>query len=78
MIPSGLYRDLFSQMMKLLDDSSTMAQKQEEADNAARENTSATKVELLRQGLPENRGTASRMSACSPYRAALMARISPR
>jgi cobaltochelatase CobN len=54
-VPSGLYRDLFSQMMKLLDDASTLAQKEEEADNAARENMLATKAELLRQGLPEKR-----------------------
>jgi cobaltochelatase CobN len=54
-VPSGLYRDLFSQLMKRLDEASTLAQKQDEADNAARENTLATKAELLRQGLSEQR-----------------------
>ncbi|MBL8532950.1 MAG: cobaltochelatase subunit CobN, partial [Betaproteobacteria bacterium] len=54
-IPSGLYRDLFSQVMKLLDEAVTLAQSQPEEDNVLRTNVAATRAELLAKGLPEAR-----------------------
>ncbi|BBU63709.1 hypothetical protein MSC49_36440 [Methylosinus sp. C49] len=54
-IPSGLYRDLFSQVMKRLDEAVTIAQRQEEADNAMRNNSLAAAAELVRDGLAPER-----------------------
>ncbi len=54
-VPSGLYRDLFSQVMKLLDEAIALAQAQPEADNLLRENVAKTRAELLARGLPEAR-----------------------
>ena len=54
-IPSGLYRDLFSQVMRRLDEASTLAQQQDEPDNAARDDMLAAKADLMKEGLPEAR-----------------------
>lgn len=56
-IPSGLYRDLFSQVMKRLDEAVTLAQKQDEEDNAMRRNVLVARDELIRQGVPAERAT---------------------
>lgn len=54
-VPSGLYRDLFSQVMKLLDEAVTVAREQDDADSPIREHVRATVADLLAQGVPEAR-----------------------
>lgn len=54
-VPSGLYRDLFSQVMKLLDEAVTVARDQDDPDSPIRENVRATIAELVAQGVPEAR-----------------------
>lgn len=54
-VPSGLYRDLFSQVMKLLDEAVALAQAQPEPDNLLRDNVERTRSELVARGLPEAR-----------------------
>jgi len=54
-VPSGLYRDLFAQMMKLLDEAVSTARDQPEEDNRLRVNVLAAKSELMAQGVPEAR-----------------------
>jgi len=54
-VPSGLYRDLFSQVMKLLDEAIALAQAQPETDNLLRENVENTRDELVARGVSEAR-----------------------
>ncbi|MCU0940245.1 MAG: cobaltochelatase subunit CobN, partial [Burkholderiaceae bacterium] len=54
-IPSGLYRDLFAQVMKRLDEAVTLARAQPEEDNRIRQNMAATAAELMARGLPKER-----------------------
>lgn len=50
-IPSGLYRDLFPPLMRLLDLAVSALQDAPEADNPARAHTAATKAALMAAGL---------------------------
>lgn len=50
-IPSGLYRDLFSNLIKLLDNAVVLAKQQDEADNFLRTHVAATKAKLIAQGI---------------------------
>ncbi|MGO9171203.1 MAG: cobaltochelatase subunit CobN [Rhodomicrobium sp.] len=54
-IPSGLYRDMFPQAMKLLDDAVSLAKAQDEADNRVRSNIRAMRDALIATGLSEQR-----------------------
>jgi cobaltochelatase CobN len=54
-IPSGLYRDLFSQVMKRLDEAVTLAQQQGEDDNTMRRNVFAARDELVQKGVSPER-----------------------
>jgi cobaltochelatase CobN len=51
MVPSGLYRDLFANLMDLLDKAVTLAKQQTEADNLLRANIERTKQILLKKGV---------------------------
>lgn len=55
MLPTGLYRDLFSQTMQRLDEAVTLAQNQNEPDNPMYKAVAETKAELVREGLTEKR-----------------------
>jgi cobaltochelatase CobN len=50
-IPSGLYRDLFAPVMRLLDQAASAMQDAAEPDNPARANTAATKAALVAGGM---------------------------
>lgn len=50
-VPSGLYRDLFSPLLKLLDEAAVTAQQATEADNPLRRNLARTREALLAQGV---------------------------
>ena len=50
-IPSGLYRDLFASVIKLLDQAETKAQEQDEPDNPLRRHIKETQAELVKRGL---------------------------
>ncbi len=50
-IPSGLYRDVFSNLIALLDNAVTAAREQQEEDNLVRDNTMRTKAMLMRKGV---------------------------
>ena len=50
-IPSGLYRDLFSNVVALLDQAAGLAQAQDEPDNIARRNMLALRTSLEKQGV---------------------------
>ena len=54
-IPSGLYRDLFPQVMKRLDEAVTLARAQPEEDNRIREHMAATAAELIAKGVAPER-----------------------
>jgi cobaltochelatase CobN len=54
-IPSGLYRDLFPVVMKLLDQAVTVAKAEKDEDNALRTHIEERKRELLATGLSEER-----------------------
>lgn len=60
-IPSGLYRDLFSNVVALLDKAVTLAQAQEEEDNIVRNNTLKTQAMLEERGVDAD--LAARMAA---------------
>jgi len=60
-IPSGLHRDLFSNVLALLDQAASIAQAQDEADNVVRRNTLATQALLQEQGVEAD--LAARMAA---------------
>ncbi len=61
MTPSGLYRDLFSGLMDLLDKAVSVARDQKEQDNVVRANTLTTQKMLMKKGVPEE--TARRMAS---------------
>lgn len=52
-VPSGLYRDLFSNLIALLDKAVTLAKEQKEEDNNILINVSKTKKMLINKGLLE-------------------------
>ncbi|MFH1097571.1 MAG: cobaltochelatase subunit CobN [Candidatus Desantisbacteria bacterium] len=53
-VPSGLYRDLFSNLMALLDKAVSLAGKQAEEDNILRANVQKTKKMLMAKGISED------------------------
>lgn len=53
-VPSGLYRDLFSPQMKLLDEAATAARNAPEADNPLRRHVQEAKAALVAQGVAED------------------------
>ncbi|MDY0300248.1 MAG: cobaltochelatase subunit CobN [Trichlorobacter sp.] len=55
MVPSGLYRDLFPNLMALLDQAATVARDQDETDNLVRSNIKKTREMLMSRGVPEER-----------------------
>lgn len=54
-VPSGLYRDLFSNLMDLLDKAVTLAKEQDEEDNIIRQNVIKTKRMLVEKGIDEEK-----------------------
>jgi cobaltochelatase CobN len=50
-VPSGLYRDLFANLMSLLDEAVTVARRQQEEDNELLANVGRTKKMLLEKGI---------------------------
>lgn len=54
-VPSGLYRDLFANLMALLDSAVTVARDQDEEDNLIRANTKRTRQLLLDKGMAEEK-----------------------
>ncbi|MBU2262490.1 MAG: cobaltochelatase subunit CobN, partial [Proteobacteria bacterium] len=60
-VPSGLYRDLFANLMALLDGAVSAARDQQEDDNVVRTNILRTKKMLLEKGIAEEK--AERMAA---------------
>lgn len=50
-IPSGLYRDLFAPIVRLLDQAETKAQEQDEPDNPLRRHIKETQTALMQRGL---------------------------
>lgn len=54
-VPSGLYRDLFSNIMALLDNAVSLAKKQSEEDNILRANILKTKKMLMEKGITEDK-----------------------
>ncbi len=54
-VPSGLYRDLFSNLMALLDNAVSLAKEQNEEDNILRSNVLKTKKMLMEKGITEDR-----------------------
>lgn len=55
MVPTGLYRDLFSNLMALLDDAVTLARDQDEGDNPIRANVRKTQEMLMAKGMAEEK-----------------------
>jgi len=55
MVPSGLYRDLFPNLMDLLDKAVSTARDQQEEDNLIRRNVEKTRKMLLEKGVPEDK-----------------------
>ncbi len=53
-VPSGLYRDLFSNLMALLDQAVALAKEQVEEDNIVRSNVLRTKKMLMEKGIKED------------------------
>lgn len=54
-VPSGLYRDLFSNLMALLDKAVSLAKEQDEEDNILRSNVLKTKKMLMEKGIDEDK-----------------------
>lgn len=54
-VPSGLYRDLFSNLMDLLDKAVSLAKEQDEEDNILRSNILKTKKMLIDNGISEDK-----------------------
>ncbi|MBS1158411.1 MAG: cobalamin biosynthesis protein CobN [Proteobacteria bacterium] len=50
-VPSGLYRDLFANLMKLLDEAASAAREASEGDNPLRQHVQETKAALMAQGV---------------------------
>jgi cobaltochelatase CobN len=61
MVPSGLYRDIFSLLMSLLDNAVSVARDQAEQDNFVRNNTLMTQKMLMAKGVSEEK--AKRMAS---------------
>lgn len=61
MVPSGLYRDIFSLLMNLLDNAVSVARDQNEQDNLVRSNTLNTQKMLMKKGVSGE--TAGRMAS---------------
>lgn len=53
MVSSGLFRDLFSNLLKLLDDAAQLAQQQDDSDNPLQAHTRALATRLQQRGVPE-------------------------
>ncbi len=53
--PSGLYRDLFSNVMSLLDKAVKLAKEQDEVDNYVRKHILAAKEILMKQGITDEK-----------------------
>jgi len=53
MVSSGLFRDLFSNVLKLLDDATQLAQRQDDSDNPLQAHTRALAKRLQQRGLSE-------------------------
>lgn len=53
MVPSGLYRDLFPNLMDMLDQAVTLAAQQEEPDNHIRQHILSTRQLLIEQGIKD-------------------------
>ncbi len=51
MVSSGLFRDLFGNLLKLLDDAAQLAQQQDDSDNPLQAHTRATALRLQQRGL---------------------------
>lgn len=51
-VSSGLFRDLFANLIRLLDDAAALARQQDEADNGVRRNSHALREALLARGIP--------------------------
>jgi len=66
-IPSGLHRDLFSNVIALLDQAVNAAQQQDESDNAVRNNTLETQAKLEATGIRPD--LAARMAAVRMFTA---------
>jgi cobaltochelatase CobN len=60
-IPSGMHRDLYSNVLVLLDEAVSVAQAQDEPDNALRNNTVKTQEMLEQRGIEQE--LAARMAA---------------
>lgn len=54
-VPSGLYRDMFSNLVGLLDQAVTMAKERLEDDNLVRQNVLKTKKMLIEKGIDEEK-----------------------
>jgi len=54
-VPSGLYRDLFPNLMDLLDKAVSLAKRQDEKDNILRSNILRTKAMLMQKGIAGDR-----------------------
>jgi cobaltochelatase CobN len=52
MISSGLFRDLFANLLKLLDDAAQLAQRQDDGDNPLQEHTRKLAAHLQQRGVP--------------------------
>jgi cobaltochelatase CobN len=61
MVPSGLYRDVFSLLMSLLDNAVSVARDQTEQDNFVRNNTLKTQKMLMAKGVSDEK--ARRMAS---------------
>lgn len=61
MIPSGLYRDMFPNLMELLDQAVSLARQQEEPDNHLRQHTLSLQQQLIQQGVQP--GMAARLAS---------------
>lgn len=55
LVPSGLYRDIFSNLMVMLDDAVTLAKNQDENDNLLRVHVLKTKKMLMEKGIAEDK-----------------------
>ncbi len=55
MVPSSLYRDLFANLMALLDQAVTVARDQPDEDNLLRTNVIRTQKMLMEKGMPEEK-----------------------
>lgn len=54
MIPSGLYRDMFPNLMELLDQAVSLVKQQEEPDNYLRQHALSMQQQLMQQGVQQD------------------------